>query len=565
MLPARFPSCRRQETVLVTNVASLMLEAGAVSLSVKNILGEGSFGVVYHGNYDGNSVAVKGVHNNCQEARTQFHREVRRYIALRHPNICQFYGLLPAANFPFASGDLLLVTEFCSGGSVYAALREVRVRNPTAAGIPQQTLFAIASGATSALYYLHSRGYCHGDIKTQNLLLSHSGDLTSGRLHPSCAVKLCDFGVSRRLNTHSSSCEDQTVLPPHCSFRNAAKPFSGKGSYAYMSPEAFSTISNDDVDVLKAVDIYALGTVLYELLTLQIPWKGKSSWQIFNCVVKNGSRPHWPETMVIANDWKQLVERCWSADPRLRPTAEQASSEISRINSTVCGTGGQVESCPTHSLSSCSFIFESISSAPGSPVANVEEVDLQSSRSSCSTNGAGMEDIAVPLDLRVPCFLDSETSFEVQQNMVGESLAPDDSPFHRGSTKDKIHDVSASHPACDHVVRSSAQAVSNDATVSVCENRVEDASTKNTVESGCTQLVTADQSNHEVVGGADNVDTRKQSSTEQVQSTYSPLFDMLLPEDLDELPPDEEIERELEALALCEDNTDFYANLPQRR
>jgi serine/threonine-protein kinase CTR1 len=97
---------------------------------------------------------------------------------------------------------------------------------------------------------------------------------------------------------------------------------------ARAAPEWFlfrqTGMMNRSVNALKALDIYAFGLVLFEVLTLQSPWTGLSFVEIQDAVVQ-GKRPVFPASFdKKLSPIRRLIERCWNADPPLRPAISEA-------------------------------------------------------------------------------------------------------------------------------------------------------------------------------------------------------------------------------------------------
>ena len=186
-------------------------------------------------------VALKVLHANLQEAEggqdllRRFQQEARAVAALNHANI------LPIWDYGQVAGSPYLVMPFVDGGSLYE-----RLRNGPRPDLAQigEWLRQIAS----ALDYAHARKIVHRDIKPQNMLLN-AGD---GRL------QLADFGIAKVI-TDAGTLNATGVI----------------GTLSYMAPEQFRG------QVGFATDVYALGCVLFQLLTGALPYSG-STEQVIN-------------------------------------------------------------------------------------------------------------------------------------------------------------------------------------------------------------------------------------------------------------------------------------------
>ncbi|ORY77226.1 kinase-like domain-containing protein, partial [Leucosporidium creatinivorum] len=164
----------------------------------------------------------------------QFRREVEIQSHLLHPNILRLYGYF------FEEEQVYLMLEYAGGGELFRKLRDARdgrFDEPTAAKYIAQV--------TEGLIYLHSKRIIHRDIKPENLLLSLNGD-----------IKIADFGWS----VHAPSDRRTT----HC------------GTPIYLAPE----IARGKHEVYsRAVDLWALGVLIYELVTGDPPYDSNAQPQ----------------------------------------------------------------------------------------------------------------------------------------------------------------------------------------------------------------------------------------------------------------------------------------------
>lgn len=179
-------------------------------------------------------LAMKVLHADLaedQDVLERFQREARALWKLEHPNIIPFYGFYqtPSHN--------LLLQLYIDGPTLKEVLSQHSGNN-----LPTHDVLCIMKSLCSAVGFAHSNNVIHCDIKPANVMIDRGGK-----------VYLGDFGIAR----HAES--DLTALP-------------GAGSPAYMAPEQIT--SNI---VTKETDIYALGVLLFELLTGQRPFTGTES------------------------------------------------------------------------------------------------------------------------------------------------------------------------------------------------------------------------------------------------------------------------------------------------
>ena len=201
---------------------------------VEGPIGRGGMAVVYRARdrRSDRTVALKVMNTELSrdpEFAERFAREARAQAALQHPHVVDVYGTGESGGF------LYIETELVEG----ADLRRVLQTGPMA---PDEVL-RIVPQVCDALRYAHERGVVHRDIKPENILVDEGGD-----------VRVGDFGLAKllgeRVEPISLTRRGQRLGTPH-----------------YMAPEQLS--ARGDVD--HRADVYALGVVLYEMLTGELP------------------------------------------------------------------------------------------------------------------------------------------------------------------------------------------------------------------------------------------------------------------------------------------------------
>eukprot|EP00177_Eucheuma_denticulatum_P002900 GFKZ01005211.1.p1 GENE.GFKZ01005211.1~~GFKZ01005211.1.p1 ORF type:complete len:1167 (-),score=176.73 GFKZ01005211.1:219-3719(-) len=287
-------------------------------------LGVGTFGSVHVGRFFGDPVAVKRVvipgHSHRQSddpyirdqhhsAILEFAADIRRYERVSHPGIVRFFGVALPPDLSAA----LLVTQLMRGGSLAYALDTLRkAKRP----LDRSSFARIALQVCGGLRALHAADCPWGDAKPQNILLSARID-AAGFFPENADVKITDFGLSltARHRLLAETTLAQTGLPP--------------GTYAYKSPEGIAGAEGaESGEGGKKSDIFSFGMVLYEMLTLRIPWRKKNMTEVHNRLSK-GERPEWPKSgdpdfwAPVPEAMVNLIESCWDKDPVQRPTAEE--------------------------------------------------------------------------------------------------------------------------------------------------------------------------------------------------------------------------------------------------
>jgi serine/threonine-protein kinase len=209
------------------------------------VLGRGSMGVVYRARHatSGQTAAVKVLLDalaNDMSFVTRFTREAQIVSELRHPNIIRLYGAGQDG------GHIFFAMEYFHGSTVGQVLKQ---RGKLDAG---QTV-EIAAQAADALAYAHEHGrLVHRDIKPENLLVDRW-----------CRVKVLDFGLARVEGLESIT-KVGTVV----------------GSLYYVPPEQILGRKLDGRG-----DVYALGVSMYEMLTGQRPYRGRTMTEMTDAIV----------------------------------------------------------------------------------------------------------------------------------------------------------------------------------------------------------------------------------------------------------------------------------------
>ena len=225
-------------------------------------------------------VAIKVLGGDVQMDVQRFHREIHVLANLRHPFI------LPLHDSGEAAGALYFVMPYIDGESLRARLeREGR--------LPVEQAIEIARQVADALQTAHEQGVIHRDVKPENILIARSGH-----------ALLADFGIAR---TSAGSGPVDTMTQAGLTI----------GTVAYMSPE--QALGERDIDARS--DIYALGCVLYEMLTGTPPFTGPTAMSVLSKHLAapppdlRAQRPEAPDAVVA------LISRVLAKDPDQRPAS----------------------------------------------------------------------------------------------------------------------------------------------------------------------------------------------------------------------------------------------------
>jgi serine/threonine-protein kinase CTR1 len=258
-------------------------------------LGSGSFSCVYRVEYDGSPSASKVItlkghdREQRQKMTRDFERELAIMCQLRHPNIVPVYGAV------FGLEELWLIMDFAENGNLRTLLNT--------ANLTIQDRLQFASDIALAFKYLHSRGVQHRDMKSPNILLFCEND--------QLRAKVTDFGLSRARSLLTST---------------ATSTSNSLGSPAWSSPEYLRKEPFTDKS-----DVYSLGVVLWELLTLHQPWQDYDVMQIMMAVALQSKSLEVPAEDRVQSDLYELrkvVLWCLQSSPNNRPTAAQVAAAL---------------------------------------------------------------------------------------------------------------------------------------------------------------------------------------------------------------------------------------------
>ncbi|KAK8898172.1 hypothetical protein M9Y10_000444 [Tritrichomonas musculus] len=257
-------------------------------------IGNGSFAKVYKikEKITGIIFAAKIINQKLENDDDPFFINIRREVniisKLSHPAILKFYGYSPI-NFKNKPKPVI-ITDFATNDSLKNLIQLER-NNPINQKLNPTRKLIIIYGIASAMSYLHSHNTLHCDLKPDNILLDDF-------LYP----KIADFGLSKitHLNKNSMTIKSAEDI---------------KGTPIYMAPEILYK-----KEYTKAVDVYAFGIIVYEIITLDEPFSNLPFFSIFYQVSK-GNRPDFKKPIQPA--YRVLIEDCWAQDQNKRPTFDQ--------------------------------------------------------------------------------------------------------------------------------------------------------------------------------------------------------------------------------------------------
>jgi serine/threonine-protein kinase len=225
-------------------------------------LGRGGMGEVFLAKDPvcGRSVALKRIRPELRENRTiqsRFLREAKVASALTHPSI------VPILSICTSAPDVYYTMPFVEGDTLRQILRQTREQekngeplHPVGRSIP--SLIRIFLQVCEAIAYTHSKGILHRDLKPENIIVGKYGE-----------VMILDWGIADFIDQIG---KEEPIRVKKGSIKDdLTKPGKIAGTLAYMAPERLTGKSSS-----VQTDIYALGVILYQMMTLQLPFQRKT-------------------------------------------------------------------------------------------------------------------------------------------------------------------------------------------------------------------------------------------------------------------------------------------------
>ncbi|UQA95147.1 serine/threonine protein kinase [Streptomyces halobius] len=256
------------------------------------ILGRGSAGTVWLGEGPEGAVAIKLLREDLasdQELVGRFVQERAALLSLDHPHVVGVRDLVVDGN------DLALVMDLVRGTDLRTRLERERRLAPEAA-------VAIAADVADALAAAHAARIVHRDVKPENVLLDMQGPLGPGGAHPAL---LTDFGIARLVDSPRTTRATKVIGTPD-----------------YLAPEII-----EGLPPRASVDVYALATVLYELLAGFTPFGGGHPGAVLRRHVTESVAP----LPGIPDELWQLLLQCLAKAPASRLRAPELAARLREL------------------------------------------------------------------------------------------------------------------------------------------------------------------------------------------------------------------------------------------